>query len=263
MPTLAVGTANVHYTVTGSGPRLVLVHGTGSGGAQFVWGEIVQHFAVDHTVLLPDLSGTRNTVDDGGEITIEQLAGQVAAVIEATGDGPVDVMGFSLGGSITAALAGLRPDLVARLVTVAGYAHADHRGFQQHLTLWRSFAGDPDTFGKYATNTAFSPSFLGGLDAATIAMINAGMAPDEGTLRHIDLDLRVDIRALLPKVTAPTLVIGNAKDYMVPVELTREIADGIAGSEYLELDSGHVTFAEEPYEALKAVYGFLNEQGPA
>lgn len=257
MSTLAVGAANVHYTVTGSGPRLVLVHGAGSGGAAFVWGELVEHFAANHTVVLPDLSGTRNTTDDGSPLSIEVLAEQVAAVIEATGDGPVDVIGFSLGGSITAALAGLRPDLVARLVSIAGFAHADHPGFQQHLALWRSLADDAERFGKYAAVTAFSPTFLGGVDAETLAGINGAMVPDEGTLRHIDLDRRLDIRGLLPQVTAPTLVIGNAKDYMVPVDLTRAVAAGIAGSEYVELDSGHVTFAEQPEAALKAVDGFL------
>jgi pimeloyl-ACP methyl ester carboxylesterase len=155
-------------------------------------------------------------------------------------------------------VAALRPDLIARLVTMAGFSRSDHLGFQQSVRLWRSLADDPERFGRLSAVLAFSPGFLGSIDAPTLDFINAGMVPDEGTLRHIDLDLRLDIRDLLPRVTAPTLVVGNAKDALVPVELTREIAQGIAGSEYVELDSGHVTFAEQPDAALKAVDDFLS-----
>ncbi|WP_205324448.1 alpha/beta fold hydrolase [Glycomyces sp. YM15] len=263
MPTLPVAAAQVAYHVvestTGAERRLVLVHGTGSGGARFVWGELLDHFAATHTLVLPELSGTLATTDDGAPLTVETLASQVIAVIEAErAEGEtVDLIGFSLGGAIVAAVAALRPDLIGRLVSMASFARPDHLGFQQSVRLWQSLADDPERFGRFATVLAFSPAFLGGVDAPTLAAINAGMTPDEGTLRHIDLDLRLDIRDLLPRITAPTLVVGNAKDALVPVELTRELAQGIPGSAYVELDSGHVTFAEQPERALKEVTAFL------
>lgn len=257
MPTVTIAGAEVHYETDGSGPTTVLVHGTGSGGAALVWGGLLEHFTEDRRVVTPDLSGTLNTADDGAELTVEGLAEQVVAVIEDSGGGPVDLIGFSLGGSIVAAVAALRPDLVRRLVSVAGFAHADQAAMRQSFELWRSLADDPERFGKYATTTAFSPSFLGRLDEAALEATNAGMVPDEGTLRHIDLDLRLDIRGLLPRVTAPTLVIGNSKDATVPVDLTRELAEGVRGSTYVELDSGHITFAEQPERFLEEVLGFL------
>jgi pimeloyl-ACP methyl ester carboxylesterase len=261
MPTLSVAAAQVAYRVvastSGSTRRLVLVHGTGSGGADYVWGGLLDHFAATHTLVLPELSGTVHTADDGAPLTVETLAEQVAAVIEATGPGPVDVMGFSLGGTIVAALAGLRPDLVARVVPVAGWARSDHAALQQTFGLWRSLADDPERFGQFATTAAFSSTFLGALPDGALAGINGSMPPDEGTLRHIDLDVRLDIRDLLPRVSAPALVIGNAHDATIPVGLTRELAAGIEGSEYLELDSGHISFAEQPEAFLKAVDAFL------
>jgi pimeloyl-ACP methyl ester carboxylesterase len=263
MPTLSVAAAQVAYRVvpstSGADRRLVLVHGTGSGGAEFVWGQLLDHFAATHTLVLPELSGTVHTTDDGAPLTVETLAHQVIAVIEAErAEGEtVDLIGFSLGGTVVAAVAALRPDLIARLVSMASFPRSDHPGFQQSVRLWQSLADDPERFGAFATVLAFSPTFLGGTDAATLAVLNGGMVPDEGTLRHIDLDLRLDIRDLLPRVTAPTLVVGNAKDALVPAELTRELAQGIAGSTYVELDSGHVTFAEQPERALKEVSAFL------
>jgi pimeloyl-ACP methyl ester carboxylesterase len=256
---LTVGKARVHYRTAGAGRALVLVHGTGSGGGEFVWGELLPLLAQDRRVIVPDLSGTVNTADDGAPLAIETLADQVAAVIEAeTAAGEtVDLVGFSLGGVIVAATAALHPDRIARLVSMASFARSDHRGFQQTVRLWQSLADDAERFGQFAAAVAFSPVFLGSLDAATLDVINGGMVPDEGTLRHIDLDLRLDIRELLPRITAPTLVVGNAKDALVPVDLTREVAQGIPGSTYVELDSGHVTFAEQPERALKELLSFL------
>ncbi|MCC3764791.1 alpha/beta hydrolase [Glycomyces sp. TRM65418] len=258
MPAITVGPARIHYRVTGAGPRLVLVHGTGSGGADLAWGDLLDHFAATRTVVLPELSGSLKAEDDGAPLTVEGLADQVAAVIEATGPGPVDVAGFSLGGTVVAALAALRPDLVHRVVPIAGWARSDHPALQQTFELWRSLADDPERFAKFATLTAFSSTFLGPLDADTMAAVNAGMIPDEGTLRQIDLDLRLDIRRLLPDITAPALVIGNAHDACIPVGLTRELADGIAGSRYREFDSGHITFAEQREAFLAAVDAFLD-----
>lgn len=257
MSTVVHGSARIHYEVAGSGPSTVLVHGTGSGGADLVWGGLLEHFTKGRTAILPDLSGTARTVDDGADLTVEGLAEQVLAVVEDTGGGPVDLVGFSLGAGVATAAAALRPDLVRRLVAVAGFAHADHPALRQSFALWRSLADDPERFGQYAALTAFSPSFLGRLDEPALAATNAGMVPDEGTLRHIDLDLRLDLRGLLPRVTAPTLVIGNAKDATVPVDLTRALAEGIAGSVYVELDSGHITFAEQPEQFLETVLAFL------
>lgn len=263
MPSITVAAAQVAYRVvpstSGASRRLVLVHGTGSGGAEFVWGQLLDHFAAAHTLVLPELSGTVATTDDGAPLTVETLARQVIAVIEAeTAEGEtVDLVGFSLGGAIVAAAAALRPDLIDRLVSMASFARSDHGGFQQSVRLWQSLADDTERFGQMAATLAFSPTFLGSIDAPTLEFINAGMVPDEGTLRHIDLDLRLDIRDLLPRITAPTLVVGNAKDALVPVDLTREVAQGIAGSAYVELDSGHVTFAEQPERALKEVSAFL------
>lgn len=261
MSTITVNNAAVHYESYGSGPRLVLVHGTGSGGGAFVWADLLESFTQHHTVVLPDLSGTHNTVDDGAELTAESLAEQVIAVIEDSGeDGEdaVDLMGFSLGGTVAAVVAALRPDLVHNLICVAGFAHGNHSAFQQSMRLWQSLANDPERFGHFATITAFSPGFVGTLDDDTLAGVNNAMQPDEGTLRHIDLNLRLDIRGLLPRVKARTLVVGNEKDATVPNELTKAIADGVADSSYITFNSGHITLAEQPEQFLASVRSFLS-----
>ncbi|MEU1228093.1 alpha/beta hydrolase [Streptomyces sp. NPDC005828] len=261
MATVAVGTARVHYDIEGSGagPALLLVHGTGSGGAVINWGRTAPRFTGDRRVITLDLSGADRTVDDGGALTVETLAAQVIAVIEDAGLGSVDLLGFSMGAPVSAAVAALRPDLVERLVLVAGWAYTNGDEYLRNLfTLWQRLGEfDPAGFGRSVTMTGFSRGFLNAIGREGVEALVPNMPPTPGTLRHVALDLTVDIRALLPRITAETLVIGGTQDITVPVENSRELHAAIARSTYAEIDAGHVMFFEKEDEFVKTVTGFL------
>ncbi|MFR9726180.1 alpha/beta fold hydrolase [Streptomyces sp. MS19] len=259
MPIVTAGNARVHYTVTGTGPPLVLVHGTGALGAEGTWSGIAPALADRRTVIAPDLSGTGRTEDDGAPLTVEGLAAQVAAVIGHAAAGPAAVLGYSLGAPVAAALAALRPDLVASLITVAGWAHTEGDAYlSNEFALWR-FLGDLDAeaFGRCVTMTGFSRGFLCALGHDEVERLVRAMPPTPGTLRHVDLDRRMDIRALLPRVRARTLVIGCAQDATVPVEHSRALHAAIAGAQYAEIDAGHAVFFEQPEEFVKLVRDFV------
>ncbi|MFJ1706761.1 alpha/beta fold hydrolase [Kitasatospora sp. NPDC088346] len=258
MPSVSAGTAQVSYRTEGSGPGLVLIHGTGFG-AEGTWGHLVEHFKDRRTVILPDFSGCGETTDDGGELTVEILAEQIIAVIEEAGDGPVDIAGFSLGSVVGAAVAATRPDLVRRLVLTAGWTHPGDEYLRNMMSAWRAMAGNAEAFGRFGTLTAFSPGFLNILGKETIENIVAGNQATEGALRHIDLNLRLDIRDLLPKIEAPALVIGCTQDITVPVALTRDLHAQLPGSTYAELDSGHVAVLEKSAELVKLVQDFIHQ----
>ncbi|MFI0976241.1 alpha/beta fold hydrolase [Streptomyces sp. NPDC021093] len=259
MTTVSVGNARVHYTRTGTGPAVVLVHGTGSAGAGLTWGQIAPRLADGRTVITPDLSGTELTDDDGAPLTVEGLAEQVVAVIEDAAVGPVDLLGFSMGSPVVAAVAATRPDLVRRLITVAGWAHTDSDEYLRNLfTLWQQLGTtDAQAFGRSVTMTGFSRSFLNSIGRDEVEKLIPNMPPTPGTLRHVDLDLRVDVRHLLPKIQATTLVIGCTQDVTVPVDHSRALHAAIQGSAYAEIDAGHVAFFEKPDEFIKLVQDFI------
>ncbi|MFE6868514.1 alpha/beta fold hydrolase [Kitasatospora sp. NPDC057692] len=261
MPFAAGPGARVSYAVEGSGrPPLVFVHGTGFGAAG-TFGHLVGGFTDVRTVLLPDFAGCGDTEDDGRELTPELLAEQIAAVIEAAGDDPADVVGFSLGSVVAAALAALRPELVRSLVLTAGWSRPDDAYLRNHMTVWRAVHGNAELFGRFGTLTAFSRDHLNALDRDVLEASIRGNGPTEGALRHIDLNLRADIRPLLPRITARTLVIGCTQDATVPVGLSRELADAIAGSTYAEIDSGHVVVHEQGAAWSRLVRDFVLQEG--
>ncbi|GAA3167105.1 alpha/beta hydrolase [Planomonospora alba] len=259
MPTVTVGDALVHYTRTGTGPALVLVHGTGSAGAELTWGRLAPRFADRHTVIALDLSGTDRTADGGGPLTVEGLARQVAAVVEDAAAGPADVLGFSLGAPVAAAVAASRPELVRRLIMVAGWIRTDADEYMRNLFALLRRLGDLDAgaFGRLLTMTGFSRGFLNAVGRQGVEDLVSNVPPTPGTLRHVDLDARVDIGPLLPLVRARTLVVGCAQDATVPVTCSRELHAAIPGSAYAEIDAGHVAFFERPDEFVKLVRDFV------
>ncbi|MBP0453814.1 MULTISPECIES: alpha/beta fold hydrolase [unclassified Kitasatospora] len=256
MPTITVDAARIPYRVVGDGPEtVILVHGTGPGSG--MWDNLLDAFTDRYTLLLPDLSGSEAAEDDGAELTIDALAAQVNAVIEHAGRGPVHVVGFSLGAVIATAAAARRPDQVRRLVAASGWINSDDEYLRNMMTVWLSLAGDPAAFGRYATLTAFSRGFLNRIGREGVEAAAAFMQPTPGTLRHIALDLDLDITTLLPHVQAPTLVIGCTQDATIPVENARRLHAAIAGSEYAEFDTGHVVLAEQPEAFTRTVRDFL------
>ena len=102
--------AHVHYLAWGRPGRrgLVFVHG-GAAHAHW-WTHVAAHFARDYRVLALDLSGHGDS-DHRDEYPLTGWTDEVIAVTEHGGvEGPVVVVGHSMGGFVTIATAALHPD---------------------------------------------------------------------------------------------------------------------------------------------------------
>jgi esterase len=99
----------------GSGPPLLILHGLFGSGRN--WGGIARQLESTHRVHQLD---ARNHGDSpwSPSMTYPEMAGDVAAYIDALAQGPVDVIGHSMGGKTAMTLALTRPELVRRLIVV-------------------------------------------------------------------------------------------------------------------------------------------------
>lgn len=250
---LNVSGTRISYRTLGEGPGLVLLHGTGPGSVS--WDGLAERLATRHTVILPDIGGSDPVEDDGAPLTVELQTEQLAAVIEHSGKAPVDLLGFSLGAVAVMSLAATRPELVRRLMPVSGPAYADAQ-LRNMMQVWLGLAGDPDGFARFAMLAGFSRGYLNSLGREQLEERATSFRPNPNRLRQLDLVRRVDIRHLLPRIQAPTLVVGATHDALVPMEATREIHAAIPGSSHAELDSGHVSRTERPDEFVRLVQDF-------
>jgi class 3 adenylate cyclase len=74
----------------------------------------------------------------------------------------------------------------------------------------------------------------------------------------LEASFRIDVRPILPTITAPTLVIHNRDDPVVPVQSGRYLADHIPGARYLEVEGvDSSVWNTEPDTILTAIEEFL------
>ena len=260
MATVKIEESVVEYLLDGAGPGLVLVHGTG-GSAEANWGHLVNRFARHWTVIRPNYSGSGNTTDVGGSLSVEQLAEQVLAAAKAGGKVPFDLVGFSLGAAVAAMVAARAPDLVRSLVLIAGFADSTDSYLKLEFSLWQELiAHNRLALARLFLLTGLSHSFLANLSEAeieaSVSSIVAGTNWD-GLARQVELDLTLDIREEVRSITRPTLVVGCTHDCIVPVKHSKRLAATIPCSEYTELATGHLAALEEPDALAIVIETFL------
>lgn len=264
MPVISTHNTHVHYEVEGSGPGLVLVHGTG-GDAEKVFGKVVRHFSASRTVVRPNFSGSGDTTDDGSDLTVDLIAHQVAAASRAAVAGPVDMLGFSLGAVAAAAVAATHPGLVRRLILVGGWVESTGPRDRFYFETWRKLLDtDRELFKRFSALTGFSAAALDGFGREGLAQSLADAWPPPGIGRQIDLGARVDIRDLLPRITAPTLVVAFERDAMIPPSGSRQLHQAIPGSRLVVVpDEGHMDWFADPSGLVRITREFLDEDTPA
>lgn len=259
MSTTHIDGATVAYQLDGNPdlPVLVLISGTG-GNLNSNWDHLIPALTTTHQVLRVDYAGSSGgTIDPRGELTVERLAGQILAGADAAGVKSFDLVGYSLGSAVAIHIAALFPDRVKKLVLLAGLHGGRDSRFALQGALWRDLINhDPRSFAGLIILTGLSPQTVSAFSEETLKdWIDTICANNDwpGILKQIDLDGRLDIRDLLPRVQAPTLSIGCTHDHIVPPEQARHIAAQIPGARYAEIASGHLA----PFEQTEAFLGLL------
>ena len=108
------------YEEHGKGEPLLLLHPGGAGVDSRAFGSNLEAFAKQFHVFLMDRRAHGRTADTAGEITFELMADDTIHFIEQVIGGPTKLVGYSDGAIVGLQTTQIRPDLVERLVCVAG-----------------------------------------------------------------------------------------------------------------------------------------------
>ena len=214
----SVNGLKVYYEIHGSGGvPVVLLHGAymSTGAMQ----PLLSDLAKSRQIIAVDLQGHGRTADIDRPLQYEQMADDVAALLEHLGISQADIVGYSMGGNVALQLAIRHPDLVRKLVVASGQYRLD--GMYPEVIAGIAeltpeiMRGTPwyEEYANVAPNPEDFPTLvekLKRLDAEEFAW------PEE------------DIQA----IAAPTLLIYGDADVFRPehmVELFRLLGGGVPG----------------------------------
>ena len=113
----------MYFQVHGEGEPLLLIH----GGLMTIeaLGPIVPALAETRQVYAIELEGHGRTVDLDRPLSLRQFAEDVSGFIEAQDLGPIDIIGYSMGGGTALGVSILHPELVDDLVVISATHQED------------------------------------------------------------------------------------------------------------------------------------------
>ena len=257
---VTLDTAQMEYVRFGTGPKhLVMLPGLGDGlrsvkGTALPVALMYRAFAKDHTVWM--FSRLRQLPEGS---TTRDMARDQAAAMDVLGIEKADVVGVSMGGMIAQHLAVDYPEKVGKLVLVVTSARPNPI-LQESLGEWVVHARRGDHAGLMDSN-------LRRIYSEDYYRKNKWMIPLVGKLTKPKSYDRFfvqaeacrghDAFAALPKITAPTLVVGGERDLSLGGDASREIAARIPGAELkMYTQWGHGLYEEAP-DFRKTVLEFL------
>jgi 3-oxoadipate enol-lactonase len=250
----------LRYELSGTGDHtLVLVHEM--GGSLESWDDVAPRFAASRRVLRYDTRGAGLSRKVRGELSLDTMAGDIAALLDALGlGGKVALAGIAVGGAIALHFAARYPERVSAVavgspatgiaperraaalervakIEAAGMAFAVedsmHNGYAPELR------GDLKRFERYRARwLGNDPSSY-----ATVWRMLAG----------------ADMQDELSRLRCPVLVIGGSLDRVRPPPLAQAVANAIPGARYIEVRTGHYMSVQTPGLIFDCVDAFLRE----
>lgn len=109
---------NMYYEIYGHGKPLVLIHGGGST-IQTTFGRVIPLFSKDRQLICIELQAHGRTGDRDSELSFEQDADDVAALLKILNITKADILGFSNGGNTALQIAIRHPHLCNKVVAAS------------------------------------------------------------------------------------------------------------------------------------------------
>ncbi|HEX7841604.1 MAG TPA: alpha/beta fold hydrolase [Kofleriaceae bacterium] len=244
------------YKVIGAGPPLLLVSGQASDRS--IWNGLREAFADRHRVVTFDHRGTGDSdKPDAPPYSTRGFAADAIAVLDHLGIARAHAYGMSMGGRIGQWLGIDHPQRIGALVlgcTTPGNAHGVRRPAHVDPVL---ASGDPERMLPYLVSMEWARANAGFL-AERNAWALAHPVPDHARRLHFLASEGHDAWDLLPRITAPTLVIHGSDDEMNVAANAPLLTQRIPGAELHILQGArHVYFWDHGEEANRVVRDFL------
>jgi pimeloyl-ACP methyl ester carboxylesterase len=268
------GDVNIAYQVVGAGEfDLVYVPGWISN-IELMWEEpnharLLRRLASFSRLVLFDKRGTgmSDPVPVDRLPTLEQRMDDVRAVMDAAGSDRAALFGSSEGGLMSVLFAATYPERTRALVALAIYAKrlwsADYPWAPTPEARAAEIESIERTWGAEMDISSLAPSADEAFKRRAVAYIRRSASPG-AAVALLRMNSEIDVRAVLPTIRVPTLVMHRADDRDVKAEEGRWIAAQIPDASYVELPGDeHLIWAGDVDAVVDEVEEFLTGSRPA
>jgi pimeloyl-ACP methyl ester carboxylesterase len=249
----------------GSGPTVLLLHGSGPGvSAAANWRLTIPALVeAGHRVIAPDQLGFGQTVPpEGHEYSVDSWLAHAVALLDVLGVERVSVVGNSFGGAMALRLASRHADRVDRLVLMGSVGVPfpitkgldDVWGYEPSVETMRAlldvFAYDTSRMTDELARERYAASVANGADARFAAMFPAPRQRWVDAMALPDDELR--------SITVPTLLFHGRDDQVIPLDTSLRLLHLIGPSQlHVFGQCGHWTQIEHADEFNRMVTAFI------
>jgi 3-oxoadipate enol-lactonase len=240
----------------------VLVHGLG-GTAAAIWKRQIPELAREFRVIAYDLRGSGRSEVTPGPYTIELLADDLHALVDALELGQVALMAHSMGGSIALAYAARHVHDVRALVGIGAPAEFPEQAraglaARADTVEAEGMAAVAETVAANGVSPTFReqhPEEFRELVAMLAANDPRGYAAQCRALVGLDLAAR------LGQISAPVLLVSGDRDGVSPPAATERNAAALPDGRFTIVeDCGHILTREKPEALAQEALPFLHER---
>jgi 3-oxoadipate enol-lactonase len=245
-------------------PAILLIHGWGFDSAA-AWHRVIPLLAARLRIVAVDLRSHGKTDRVRGRFDVEDLADDLAAVLDSLDVGRLVVVGYSLGGMVAQALARRHPARVERLVLAA--TAADPWPLPRPLAgglllVARALArldptGLPRVLHRYLTGGGAVPPEHSAWLWETLLDRDADLHHEAGFAT-----VRFDSRPWAGRLRVPTLCLIPTRDQLIPPARQRATAALIPGARVVEVEGArHEAVFTHPAEVAAAILSWVDTDG--
>jgi pimeloyl-ACP methyl ester carboxylesterase len=239
------GDVHIAYQVLGGGPLdLVYVPGWTSH-VEYLWespttGRALRRLASFSRLILFDKRGTgmSDRVPEAALPTLEQRMDDVRAVMDAVGSERAAVFGASEGGPLSLLFSATYPERTTALILYGSFpvrkASPDYPWGLTPEQRTEFVEAVEREWGKGADSAVRNPS-VDERFAEWFATLCRMSASPGAALTLLRMNFEIDVRAILPAIRVPTLILHRVGDLRVNVGNSRYLAEHIPGAKYVEL----------------------------
>ena len=256
---------NIAYSLLGPEHAAVIVLGHALGSSSEIWGYQLPLLSAKFRVLVYDLPGHGESDPPVGQDSFDDLATDLAALLDHAGIGRVTLTGLSIGGMIAQHFALLYPDRLQALILCSTGAQTNEVGkkiFAERIA--RVNEGGIETQVEGSISRWFTPQFLSSapatVDWVRLLYRKTSVAGFINGCRAIQ---ELDTVDRLSSIAAPTLLVPGELDQAFPENVSKTIQSKIKNAQ-LKLLTGaaHIGNVERPHAFNEILLKFLAEVTP-